>query len=305
MRARRPRALVAGDRVMLLSPSGPADPERVRGTVELMTGWGLDVGVAEHALERSGYLAGADSGRAGDLVAALSDPSVRGVFCIRGGYGAQRIVDRLPATLADAPVVVGFSDVTAVHLALWRRGVASLHAPGSAWWDERLAPGSSEVVRRLLTDPSAVTVVLRDAAEASAAVCVPGRAHGVLLGGNLSMLETSVGTPDHPDLAGAIVMIEDVGEAPYRVDRMLTHLLRAGALRGVTGVAVGQFTDCVGPPAHPDVVEVVAERLGRLGVPVLGGLRVGHGNGQVPVPLGVPAELDADAGTLTVQPLVR
>lgn len=305
MSARRPRALVAGDRVMLLSPSGPADPERVRGTVELMTGWGLDAGVAEHALERSGYLAGADSGRAGDLVAALSDPSVRGVFCIRGGYGAQRIADRLPATLADAPVVVGFSDVTAVHLALWRRGVASLHAPGSAWWDERLAPGSSEVVRRLLTDPSAVTVVLRDAAEASAAVCVPGRAHGVLLGGNLSMLEASVGTPDHPDLAGAIVMIEDVGEAPYRVDRMLTHLLRAGALRGVTGVAVGQFTDCVGPPAHPDVVEVVAERLGRLGVPVLGGLRVGHGNGQVPVPLGVPAELDADAGTLTVQPLVR
>ncbi|MGI8868659.1 MAG: S66 peptidase family protein [Mycobacteriales bacterium] len=302
----RPRALGAGDRVVLVCPSGPVDAERIARTVASLRSWGLEVTVGPHAAERTGFLAGADRGRAADLVSALTDPAVRGMFCGRGGYGAQRIVDEIPDRLDDPPVVVGFSDITAVHLALWRRGrIASLHGPGSGWWHDRLPAGSSEEVRRLVTDPGAVTVVAADPDEPSAAVRSPGRAEGPLLGGNLSLLETSIGTPDFPDLAGAVLMIEDVGEAPYRIDRMLTHLLRVGALAEVAGIAVGQFTDCDGTPAHPDAVEVVAERLLPLGAPVLGGLRTGHGTGQVAVPLGVGAVLDADAGTLTVDPLVR
>jgi len=149
-------------------------------------------------------------------------------------------------------------------------------------------------------DPEPV-VVKRVEGEETAPVVVPGVASGRLLGGNLCLLVSSVGTPDFPDLRGAILLIEDVGEAPYKVDRMLTHLLRAGVLEGVAGVAVGQFTNCADGWGVP-VADVIAERLGPLGVPMLGGLPIGHGTGQLTVPVGTPATLDADAGVLTVSP---
>lgn len=292
---------------MLVSPSGPTRPERVARGVDLLTGWGLNVVLSPHAYARDGYLAGTDAQRLADLNLALSDPAVRGVFCTRGGYGAQRIVDGLDgdAVRADPKVVVGFSDITALQLALWRVArLATVHGPGAAWLDDR-TPASSEASLRAAvttTDPVTVTV---NPAEETAPVRVPGPpVRGTVLGGNLSLLTSSVGTPDLPDLTGAILLIEDVEEPPYKVDRMLTHLRRAGALRGLAGVAVGQFTGCADGWAVT-VADVLAERLGDLGVPVLGGLPVGHGTGQVTVPLGVPATLDVSAGTLVVDPAVR
>ncbi|HEX5541804.1 MAG TPA: LD-carboxypeptidase, partial [Micromonospora sp.] len=147
-------------------------------------------------------------------------------------------------------------------------------------------------------------VVKRVETEETASVVVPGLATGRLLGGNLCLIVSSIGTPDLPDLAGAILLIEDVDEPPYKVDRMLTQLRRCGALDGVAGVAVGQFTNCT-DSWQVDVAEVIADRLGDLGVPVLGGLPIGHGVGQLTVPVGVPATLDATGGTLTVSPAVR
>jgi muramoyltetrapeptide carboxypeptidase len=135
-------------------------------------------------------------------------------------------------------------------------------------------------------------------------VRVPGRAEGRLLGGNLCLITASVGTPDMPDLTGAVLLIEEVQEPPYKVDRMLTHLRRCGALARVAGVAVGQFTECA-DGWETSITDVLAERLGDLGVPVLGGLPIGHGVGQLTVPVGTPAVLDATAGTLTVAPAVR
>ncbi|HEX6500652.1 MAG TPA: LD-carboxypeptidase [Micromonosporaceae bacterium] len=305
--SRRAPALRPGDTVMLVSPSGPTRPERVARGVDLLTGWGLNVVLSPHAYARDGYLAGTDAQRLADLNLALSDPAVRGVFCTRGGYGAQRIVDGLDgdAVRADPKVVVGFSDITALQLALWRVArLATVHGPGAAWLDDR-TPASSEASLRAAvttTDPVTVTV---NPAEETAPVRVPGPpVRGTVLGGNLSLLTSSVGTPDLPDLTGAILLIEDVEEPPYKVDRMLTHLRRAGALRGLAGVAVGQFTGCADGWAVT-VADVLAERLGDLGVPVLGGLPVGHGTGQVTVPLGVPATLDVSAGTLVVDPAVR
>ena len=301
----RPPALQAGDLVTLVSPAGPTSPDRVACGVALLESWGLRVAVAPHAYARSGFYAGSDAQRLADLNAALADPAVRGVVCTRGGYGAQRIVDRLDmaAVRADPKVVVGFSDITALQLALWRGArLATVHGPGAAWLDRRTGPPSVESLRAAVMSGEPV-VLARDPAEETAVVAVPGTASGILLGGNLCLVAASIGTQDMPDLSGAILLLEDIDEPPYKVDRMLTQLRRTGVLRGLAGVALGQFTNCAdGWPVR--VTDVLADRLGDLGVPVLGGLRVGHGPGQLSVPLGVPARLDAAAGTLTAAPAV-
>jgi muramoyltetrapeptide carboxypeptidase len=299
----RPAALRPGDQVAVISPAGPASPDRVAAGMALLRSWGLRPATTPHALARHRYLAGTDQQRAADLNAALADPRVRGVIVTRGGYGSQRIADRvdLAAVRADPKVLVGFSDLTALHLALWRGArLAGLYGPGAAWRPGRTGPGSARSLRAALMSTKPV-VLSRDPAEPTAPVSRAGAACGRLLGGNLCLLATSVGTPDLPDLTGAILLLEDVDEPPYKVDRMLTQLRRAGALDGLAGVALGQFTRC----GDAAVADVLAERLTGLGVPVLGGLPVGHGDGQHTVPLGVPATLDVAAGTLTVSPAVR
>jgi muramoyltetrapeptide carboxypeptidase len=292
--------------VALVSPSGPVRPDRVSRGIELLASWGLRPVLAPHLYARRGYLAGPDEVRVADLNAAFADPTIRGVLVTRGGYGAQRIVDAIDmaAVRRDPKVVAGFSDITAVQLALWRGArLATVHGPGMAWRNERLSAASAESLRTALMEPVPVTV-RRVASEETASVMVPGSATGTLLGGNLTLLASSIGTPDMPDLAGAILLIEDVDEPPYKVDRMLTQLLRSGALRGVAGVAVGQFTRCA-DHWPVTVAEVLRERLSGLGVTVLGGLPIGHGAGQLTVPLGVSATLDVAAETLTVRPAVQ
>jgi muramoyltetrapeptide carboxypeptidase len=291
---------------MLVSPSGPTRPERVARGVELLTGWGLRPVLAPNAYARQGYLAGADELRAADLNAAFADPEVRGVICTRGGYGAQRIVDAIDmaAVRRDPKVVAGFSDITALQFALWRGArLAGVHGPGAAWLDERTPLRSAESLHAALTTTEPVTVTAV-AEEETFPVRVPGRATGPLLGGNLCLVVASLGTPDMPDLTGAVLLVEDVQEPPYKVDRMLTQLRRAGALDGLAGVAVGQFTGCA-DGWSVGVADVLSERLGDLGVPVLGGLPIGHGVGQLTVPVGTDATLDTEAGTLTVSPAVR
>jgi muramoyltetrapeptide carboxypeptidase len=302
----RPAVLRPGDVVTLVSPAGPPRPERVARGVELLTGWGLRVRVGTNAYARLGYFAGDDAARAADLNAAFADPEVRGVVCTRGGYGAQRVVDAIDmaAVRRDPKVVVGFSDITALQLALWRGArLATLHGPGAAWIDDRTPLLSAQSLRAAMTGTEPV-VVKQDPAEQTAAVSVPGTARGTLLGGNLCLLTSTVGTPDMPDLAGTVLLLEEVDEPPYKVDRMLTHLRRAGALRGLAGVAIGQFTNCA-DDWPVTVADVLADRLGGLGVPVLGGLPIGHGYGQLTVPVGTPATLDVAAGVLTVEPAVR
>ncbi|SCG48468.1 S66 peptidase family protein [Micromonospora coxensis] len=302
----RPPVLRPGDTVMLVSPAGPTRPERVARGVELLTGWGLRPVLAPNVYARRGYLAGDDALRAADLNTAFADPEVRGVICTRGGYGAQRVVDLIDmaAVRRDPKVVAGFSDITAVQFALWRGArLASVHGPGAAWLDERTPLRSAESLHAALMSTAPVTVAAV-AEEETFGVRVPGRAEGPLLGGNLCLITASIGTPDMPDLTGAVLLVEEVQEPPYKVDRMLTHLRRAGALDGIAGVAVGQFTECA-DGWDTTVADVLTERLGDLGVPVLGGLPIGHGVGQLTVPVGPRAALDATAGTLTVAPAVR
>jgi muramoyltetrapeptide carboxypeptidase len=298
----RPPVLRLGDPVLLVSPSGPLRPERLELGVALLTGWGLQVRVAPHAYDRAGYLAGTDADRLADLNAGLRDPAVRGLICTRGGYGAQRIVDGLDhaAVRQDPKLLAGFSDITALQLGLWQGArLATVHGPGASWVPERTGPVSAESLRHALmsTDPIAVAA---DESVETAPVRVPGVATGTLLGGNLSLLVSTVGTPDWPDLTGAILFVEEVEEPPYKVDRMLLHLRRSGALAGIAGIAIGQFTNCA-DEWSTTIVDVLTDHLGELGVPVLGGLPVGHGTDQLTIPLGVPAVLDAGAGTLVAE----
>jgi muramoyltetrapeptide carboxypeptidase len=232
---------------MLVSPSGPVRPERIEAGVVMLKSWGLDVRYAPGALDRHGYLAGLDDARLSGLNSALRDPEVRAVICTRGGYGAQRIVDGLDAAaLRDDPkLLVGFSDITALQLAVWRHArLASVYAPMAAWSDERTGTASAESLCSAIMTGADVVLHARPDEETSAVRVDGPPVTGTLIGGNLCMIASTIGTQDMPDLGGAILLIEDVDEPPYKVDRMLTQLRRSRALRGIVGVAVGQFTRC-------------------------------------------------------------
>lgn len=300
--AAKPPRLSEGDLVMLVSPGGPPNADAVDTGIALLESWGLRVTVSEHALDSFGYLSAPDADRLADLNAALADPEVRAVMTTRGGYGTQRIIDDAVFPASDPKLLIGYSDITALHLAAYvRAGWASLHSPMAAWASDNNTPETEAALRAALmtTDP---VVLERDPAEPTSQVVVAGTAEGVLLGGNLSLLAAEPESLNAPDLAGAILFIEDVNEAPYRVDGMVTKLLRAGALDEVAGIAVGQFVNSTG--SGWTLPEVLLDRLGDLGVPVLGGLKIGHGADPRVMPIGVAAALDADAGTLTIEAAV-
>lgn len=300
---RRPAPLRPGATVAVVAPSGPAvDLERVRRGTAVLTELGFRVQLAPHALDAAGYLAGADADRAADLLVALEAPDVDAVIALRGGSGAMRTVlalepGRLAALAERAPKpVVGFSDTTVLHAVLGGGpGWVTFHGPvltslGAA------PPATADALRSALCDP--VPQLLAGTA------IVPGLADGVLLGGCLSLVASLLGTPWQLDLDGAVLLLEDIDEPPYAVDRMLTSLLASGPMDGVAAVVLGTFAGCHarGPTPSPSVDEVLRERLGTLGVPILAGLPVGHGRDVLTLPLGVRATVDADAGQLEVSP---
>lgn len=295
----RPRRLVPGDRIGIVSPSGPVPQDRLDAGLDILRSWDLDPVVLPHVLDThpSGYLAGGDRDRADDLQAAWCDPSLAGVMCARGGYGVQRMVDLLDweAMRAAGPkVFVGYSDITALHEAFATRlGLATLHGPmAAALTFLKDGPTQDHLRATLFTPQDTLTVT-----SATARTLVPGRAEGVTLGGCVSLLAADLGTPHaRPSAAGGILLLEDVGEDTYRLDRILTQLLRSGWLDGVAGVVLGSWQDC-GP--YEKVRALFTDRLGGLGVPIVEELGFGHGPSTLTLPLGVPAVLDADAATLT------
>ncbi|MBD0292001.1 MAG: LD-carboxypeptidase [Jiangellaceae bacterium] len=297
----RPRRLHPGDRVAVVAPSGPVRPDRLDAGCAILRSWGLQVLIGAHVTGRHprfGYLAGTDADRAADLQAAWLDPSVAAVLCARGGYGAQRVLDLLdwPALSQAGPkVFAGYSDVTAVHEAFATRlGLATLHSPMAAAHAFVSDRQTAEGFRRTLFEPETVQALCLPGALA----LVPGQATGVTVGGCLSVLVAGLGVPGtRRCVGGGILVLEDVGEEPYRIDRMLTQLMRSCWLDGVAGIAFGSLRDC-GPDGL--LRELVLDRLGPLGVPVVWNLGFGHGPSSLTVPLGVAATLDADQATLTL-----
>ncbi|NBM20999.1 LD-carboxypeptidase [Streptomyces sp. GC420] len=298
----RPPRLRAGDRVAVVAPSGPVAEERLQAGLDILRGWDLDPVVAPHVLDRHQdfrYLAGTDEDRARDFQEAWCDPGVAAVLCARGGYGVSRMVDLLDweALRAAGPkAFVGFSDITTLHEAFAvRLGLSTLHGPMVAAVTFLKDARTQESLRTTLFEPEAARTLTLESARG----LVPGApVRGITTGGCLSLLAAESGTPhSRPSARGGILLLEDIGEEPYRIDRALTQLLRTGLLDGVAGIALGSWQDC-GP--YENVRAVLRDRLGGLGVPVVEELGFGHCDTALTVPLGIPAVLDAQAGTLTL-----
>jgi muramoyltetrapeptide carboxypeptidase len=302
----RPARLRPGARIAVVSPSGPVPADRLEPGLDILRGWGLDPVEAPHARDvhpELDYLAGPDEARARDLQEAWCDPAVDAVVCARGGYGVQRMVDLVDwaAMRAAGPkVFIGYSDITVLHEAFaLRMGLATLHGPMTGTETFLKDPDTQESLRATLFEPESVRTLGLPTARA----LVPGRARGITYGGCVSLLAAELGTPHARTSArGGLLVIEDTTEDPYAVDRILTQLLRAGALDGIAGVACGSWAGC-GP--YQEVRAVLADRLGPLGVPVVEELGFGHGPTALTIPLGVPAVLDAPAdggpATLTAE----
>ncbi|MER5894226.1 LD-carboxypeptidase [Streptomyces sp. NPDC001876] len=292
----RPARLRPGARVAVVAPSGSVPAERLGTGLDLLRGWGLDPVVAPHVLDvhkELDYLAGTDEDRARDLQEAWCDPSVDAVLCARGGYGVHRMVDLLdwPAMRAAGPkAFVGYSDVTVLHEAFaLRAGFSTLHGPMIATEVFLKDAATQESLRSTLFEPESV----RTLGLGAAAALVPGRARGITYGGCSSLLAADAGTPQARTSArGGLLMIEDITEDPYRLDGILTRLLRIGALDGISGVACGSWESC-GP--YDQVRAVLNDRLGGLGIPVVEELGFGHCAAALTIPLGVPAVLEAPA----------
>jgi muramoyltetrapeptide carboxypeptidase len=307
----RPPRLTRGSRVALVAPAGPVlERDDLTRAESLCRALDYEPVMGSHAGDRYGYLAGSDDQRLTDLNAALKDPAIDAVWCLRGGYGATRIIDRVDfEALARRPKpLIGYSDITALLNAAVRLAeVITFHGPVarasmpafSRWHFERVLT-CAEPAGRLGRIPDRPDVLIPD--ENRIVALRPGIAEGPLAGGNLSLLQCLIGTPWAPQLDGAILFLEDVGEDLYRVDRMLAHLRAAGALAGLAGVMVGRFTEL---KRHTNdgamgLDEVLSSYLLPLGVPAAYGFPVGHIREQWTLPLGVRARLDAGAGEIEI-----
>jgi len=286
---RKPAAVRPGDCVAIIAPAGPFDRESFEaGLAPLQQRYlvQLDAGL----FERHRYLAGPDSRRLQELRSALGDPRVKAIFCARGGYGTMRLIPHLAPLVAAKPLI-GFSDITALHLWLQQQGTVSIHGA---------------VVTQLGRQPEATRQRLFALLESTSAApplhgshtYVGGRVEGPLVGGNLTVLSRLLGTPYLPPLEGAVLLLEDVGERPYRLDRMWTHLALAGVLRKIGGIALGSFSACEERDGDYTSAEVLRALAEETGVPCAAGFPIGHGDLNEAVPLGVRVRLDADARRL-------
>ncbi len=289
--------LEPGDVVALVSPASWSDESWVDESIATIESWGFEARLGKHADDRFGYMAGGDAERAADLNDAIRDPEVRAILTLRGGCGSLRLLADVDtdALRADPKPIIGFSDITALHQVWHRAGVPSVHGA--------VAGTRASTVRRLLNGEPGEPV-RSDTDQYGAYLTTTGTASGPLFGGNLEMLARSVGIVDN-DLAGHVLLLEinrTVGLG--MVDRPLTQLILSGALAGITGVAVGSLEGFDGYEDRGwNVLDVLRDRLGSLGVPILAGLPLGHIENPVSVPLGVQCELDADEGALTVAAL--
>lgn len=310
----RPPRLRAGDTVGLIAPASSDDqPLHLDNAMATVRGMGLVPRAGRHVSDIYGYFSGSDADRAADIHAMFADESVRAIFAIRGGWGSARLLPLLDWKLirANPKLVIGSSDVTALHLAIAARGgFASIHAPNvSNHWD-KISWDSFWTIAFDGETPLLDGAQGQDKTQERWRITTlhPGKARGRLIGGNLTVLSTLVGTPWLPDFKGAILFLEEVGEAEYRVDRMLNQLALSGILGRLAGVIFGQCMRCsanVPNYAGFTVPDILGQYFKPLGIPAFSGANIGHIANQLSLPVGAQVEMDADAGTIRLlQPIV-
>ncbi|TMQ48832.1 MAG: LD-carboxypeptidase [Candidatus Eisenbacteria bacterium] len=300
----RPPRLRPGDRIGIVAPSGPVLRRYVVAGLKVLEAAGYRPRLSRHLYERRGHLAGTDQRRADDLNRMLRDPDIRCVLMARGGFGAMRIAADVDwgAMRRDPKVFAGYSDATFLHLGFQARsGVRTLHGPNL----HGLGFGRTGEIRRWLSwlanplPPDSIR-------ELSAPLRIGtrgGEVSGRVLGGNLALVHHAACTPYMPSLRSAILFFEEVNEPPYKIDAMLTHIALAGSLKGVRGMALGSFVNCVPKPKHKELKlgQVLRDHIGVLGVPALGGMKAGHGPRNWALPLGARATLDSRRGRLVFE----
>lgn len=295
---RLPRALPLGGTIGIVNPSSPVEPERLDAGIAALALRGFRVIAAPHVRDRDGHHAGPPAARAADFFSAYADPAIHVVWCARGGSSACLLWPLLDwDTLAALPpkMVVGYSDTTSLLTPLNQKvGTVALHGP-LVFELGRLAPDVLDWQLRLLQDPAPAGVTPGIAPD----TLVPGIAEGVLCGGCLSLITATLGTPYQIDAAGKLLLLEDIGEAPHRIERMLVHLAQAGILESAAGFVIGQATDADDAETLP-LRQIWADLLAPYGKPAVLGFPFGHVSPNYALPLGVRARLDADAGTLTL-----
>lgn len=317
---RKPPALRPGDTIAFVAPAAAVRMNHVATAKQRLEDRGYKVVFADDLGRRSAYLAGSDERRAEELQAALADPEVDAVFPVTGGFGVTRLLHRLAFdAFQDQPkVVIGFSDITALHLALHTKAKwVTFHSPNPQWGlgsEDGMQPDAEHYFWTLLEQDlrqkqgvTAPVLVYRTVDAYPVRAVAPGVASGPLVGGNLTLIASTMGTPYEIDTRGKVLFIEDIDEAPYRIDRYFAQLRDAGKLDDCAAVVVGQFTDCEADEGKPSftIDQLVEQYFADLGVPVIANFPAGHVKTNLTLPLGVRVEVDASADPPTLSVLER
>lgn len=301
----KPKRLYPGDTIGIIAPASPGDLELFTAGIAFLEEKGFHVKLGGRVEETLGYLAGSDADRAEDINAMFASPKIDGIFCLRGGYGTMRLLDLLDYDVirSHPKVFVGYSDITALHISIGQRtGLVTFHGPMVASdMGKGLSDYTWDCFFRALMVSDPLGPVLNPPLSLPPEFILPGKAEGYLTGGNLSLIVSTLGTPYEIDTRGKILCLEEVGEAPYRMDRMLTQLSLAGKLQDAAGIVVAVCRDCDqdDPPTFT-LEEVLQDRLGNLNKPVLSKLYFGHTGEKATLPLGAMARLSSERGNLEI-----
>lgn len=308
----KPDHLNPGDTIGIVAPaSAPPDPKAIDFSVQALERLGFKPKLSANARKRWGFLAGTDRERASDLMKMFADRKVKAILCVRGGYGSARLLPLLDysAIRRNPKIFIGYSDITSLHCALLTQSnLISFHGPmlNSDFIKDDLPDFTLQSFLRTLTQPRAAGSICHRYKRKTVSILRRGMVSGQLIGGNISLLCTTLGTPFQPSFKNKILFFEDLDEVPYRFDRMLTHLLNAGVLQQVAGIAIGINANCEDPKAkttkeyRQTMLDVFKERLLPLKVPIVAGLPFGHIPLNATLPIGVRVTLDAVKGDLLI-----
>jgi muramoyltetrapeptide carboxypeptidase len=297
----KPPALKQGDTIAVTSPAGAVwDPVQVETFSAILKGFGFKIVLGKTLTEKFGYFAGTDELRASELNSFFADQNIKGIFCMKGGWGCARLLDKLDYNLIEKnpKVLIGFSDITTLLIAITAKtGLVTFHGPvGNSGWNA----WTSESFRSVAMNSKSLPVLMNPATEEATVTVNSGKAQGELMGGNLSVISSLMGSAYLPDWKNKILFLEDVKEEPYRIDRALTQLKLCGVLDSISGFVFGKCAKCLAeePQKAFTFHEVIMQHIKTLGIPACYGAMIGHIENKLTVPLGIRAELDADKGTI-------
>jgi len=303
--------LKSGDKLAIVSPGSYISEEELQNSIKNLNELGFETTYSENILLQSGYFAGADKDRAEDLMEKFADKSVKGIVCARGGYGCARILPMLDYDIirSNPKVLIGYSDITALLYGIYKKsGLISFHGPvGTSTFNDY----STNNFKKVLINPERTSLFQNstsgdDENVYGVTTIAKGKGKGRLVGGNLSIMISLIGTEFDVDYSNKLIFIEEVGEEPYRIDRMITQMIQAGKFNNAAGVMMGIFRKCEVKKESDltaksfTLMEVLKDRLSSLKIPVVYGMSFGHVNDKFTIPFGALAELDADKQTFTL-----